>query len=826
MKPQPSDVSISGVVRLPGHLTAPFREFNSRELPLSALAVLSLLTTLYAFPTVGSLAYTFDEDKKTSQIVLVKVTGALNIPVIILCWLTLYFRYCEKHCPKTMTATKRYIGSMVQNLYSNLLTLSLAVQLCARMAYGECKGNSISEQAFCNPNHSTKGLPEGSLLSVVWTPIMFAIIMRDTDWNAIVLNWLIATVTIPYCVIQYQPMNMTNLGIAFVIPVCTASAIYSNQLQNVRSFVIQQQLAAVIKQNEEMTEELRANELRHMIGNVAHDLKTPLASFVSGLDMVADIAQDGLRKLSSIDNCCSEEMALYDGSHYKHLAKEVRGWLEGVLCSVQNSHNVNNFMMMTINRCIDYTKASKAGGNVNGRVSLKRVGEIGPGSVCQLPGGLMQSSCRDSDESAKASVASGIAPRVKGENRAHSASDMIRRNRRIPTVSALSASSNRSTSTVSRVDENSLPITSPRDLAEQPLIANISSSGELFLLVEIEDTGIGLTEEGMATLFNAFKQAQKLAGGTGLGLFSLARRVEALGGSYGVRKRLDGVQGSVFWFAIPYRPDAVFAEAATATLEHAITSRAPLNFFSVRVENDNSIHSKNEFANTVSRTSKGIHDSSSNEVEPWRRPERRFRSQESDPLTILIVDDAPSIQKMMSMMLRRHGHNVDQADNGVSGLSLVTRAYNEVEEGFPAYDVVLMDLQMPVMDGLEATRRIREAERLFCENMLAQRNTNHHSHVVSELSFTHRLLLLSSFSWSGSDDATAPGLERSLPVFNASKIHQFIIGISANSDTDTMNEAFAAGVDAFISKPFSIDVFYQTYNQHCDGLKYVVSGVP
>eukprot|EP00981_Chlorochromonas_danica_P015145 scaffold10757_cov199-Ochromonas_danica.AAC.1 len=75
--------------------------------------------------------------------------------------------------------------------------------------------------------------------------------------------------------------------------------------------------------------------------------------------MVADIAQDGLRKLSSIDNFSSEEMMLYDGSHYKHLAKEVRGWLEGVLCSVQNSHNVNNFMMMTINRCIDYTKASK-----------------------------------------------------------------------------------------------------------------------------------------------------------------------------------------------------------------------------------------------------------------------------------------------------------------------------------------------------------------------------------------------------------------------------------------------------------------------------------
>ena len=43
--------------------------------------------------------------------------------------------------------------------------------------------------------------------------------------------------------------------------------------------------------------------------------------------------------------------------------------------------------------------------------------------------------------------------------------------------------------------------------------------------------------------------------GTGLGLFSLAKRVEALGGHYGVRNRPDGVQGSIFWFAIPYKPD-------------------------------------------------------------------------------------------------------------------------------------------------------------------------------------------------------------------------------------------------------------------------------
>jgi hypothetical protein len=80
------------------------------------------------------------------------------------------------------------------------------------------------------------------------------------------------------------------------------------------------------------------------------------------------------------------------------------------------------------------------------------------------------------------------------------------------------------------------------------------------LRITVEDTGPGLSEEAMEKLFHhqAAKQGQRFTGGTGLGLFSLAKRTEALGGRCGVHARDDGKPGCVFWFAIPYRPDNSF----------------------------------------------------------------------------------------------------------------------------------------------------------------------------------------------------------------------------------------------------------------------------
>ena len=80
--------------------------------------------------------------------------------------------------------------------------------------------------------------------------------------------------------------------------------------------------------------------------------------------------------------------------------------------------------------------------------------------------------------------------------------------------------------------------------------------------------------------------------------------------------------------------------------------------------------------------------------------ERQLATPESiPPLRVLMADDVPANRELVSAMLTRYGHRVDLAENGAEAVELASRV---------TYDVVLMDVQMPIMNGLEAVRRIRQ----------------------------------------------------------------------------------------------------------------------
>ncbi len=326
----------------------------------------------------------------------------------------------------------------------------------------------------------------------------------------------------------------------------------------------------------------------------------------------------------------------------------------------------------------------------------------------------------------------------------------------------------------------------------------VYEASEQYLRFAVLDGGIGLSDEAMQGLFNPFKQAQRLAGGTGLGLFSLAKRVEALGGQYGVQRRPDGQQGSLFRFAVPYRPDA---ESAALNSESSARSSTIISL------SDDSLDPLDIDIGVP--TSIGM---AGNYIDLG---ERKYN--------ILVVDDAPQIVRMTTMLLTRKGHTVHQAVNGAEALDRILDGYQEQEEmedkenlpvGAPPFDVVLMDQQMPIMDGALAVRRLRAAEMKY----LSELQPASAGEIEHQLSFSatlsrklHPLAQMKPDSHSPTSlDSKEPDLEMG-PNYpwppGRAPFHQLIIAVSANSDDETIQDALQSGADEFMTKPFSYDSF-------------------
>ncbi len=195
-------------------------------------------------------------------------------------------------------------------------------------------------------------------------------------------------------------------------------------------------------------------------------------------------------------------------------------------------------------------------------------------------------------------------------------------------------------------------------------VSNLWTKGKWHKIrVEVRDTGIGIAPDGLKQLFNAFNQldnsSKKSYGGTGLGLVISRELSQMMKGEMGVESVIG--QGSTFWF----------------TVELKATSISPLT------------ESRPEPDFVVNGFFKTIHP------------------------RILLVDDNAVNRKVAREILTKAGCVVETAESGHQAIELVTGADDTSEEGHllstPAlrYDLILMDIQMPDMDGVETTHRLR-----------------------------------------------------------------------------------------------------------------------
>jgi signal transduction histidine kinase/CheY-like chemotaxis protein len=215
------------------------------------------------------------------------------------------------------------------------------------------------------------------------------------------------------------------------------------------------------------------------------------------------------------------------------------------------------------------------------------------------------------------------------------------------------------------------------------------------LRFEVEDSGIGITPDALTKLFGAFEQADNSTtrkyGGTGLGLAITKKIAEVMGGTAGVTSAAG--KGSTFWF--------------TAVL---------------------------------SKTQHSAEEPVKARVETAEQVIRRDHAGKR----ILLAEDEPINREVGVMLLEDVGLRVDLAEDGQIA---VTKARSG------GYALILMDMQMPVLDGLDATRQIRQL----------------------------------------------PGCE-TIPI----------LAMTANAFAENKDQCFEAGMDDFISKPVMPELLYET----------------
>ncbi|KAI5206409.1 hypothetical protein E4T39_02456 [Aureobasidium subglaciale] len=191
------------------------------------------------------------------------------------------------------------------------------------------------------------------------------------------------------------------------------------------------------------------------------------------------------------------------------------------------------------------------------------------------------------------------------------------------------------------------------------------SNEDVYLWFEVTDTGCGMDGKERSKMFQRFSQASPKTyneyGGSGLGLFISLKLVSLQGGDIGFISQTG--RGTTFAFSVhalrDKPPDVAMNEAAALSVREAA---------------------------------------------------------ETNTLSILLVEDNRINQAVLSAQLKRHGYTVFTADNGQEAFDFLRSSRHWVKSGngdnseLPRIDVICMDIEMPIVDGVACTRMIRQAQ--------------------------------------------------------------------------------------------------------------------
>lgn len=266
---------------------------------------------------------------------------------------------------------------------------------------------------------------------------------------------------------------------------------------------------------------------------------------------------------------------------------------------------------------------------------------------------------------------------------------------------------------IANLVSNSIKFTEQGSIIVRVILEQENNS-RMTLRVSVTDTGIGLTFDEQKTLFQAFTQTKlgntRKFGGTGLGLVICKKLVEQMGGNIGVES--ESQKGATFWFTFQaekqlddpemgvklaqggerrYKNHSVYPSAYPSANAFAHSSA---NSFANSPANLSANSSANTFANSFQAQR-------SHSGQQTQQLQQLQQTPSVPALNVLVVDDNAENLKLMNALLQDMNAKVTAVNSG-------EQAIDAVKTG--GYHLILMDIRMPNMNGIEASHAIRNFE--------------------------------------------------------------------------------------------------------------------
>jgi CheY-like chemotaxis protein len=592
-------------------------------------------------------------------------------------WLHLYFiKQGETSAKKAIFCADQFI------LWSSITGVLL---LLVRALNGACDEDQLEDT--CNPRHDDNGLPTDTLIANLFMISVLPVMFKAHKFTLIVVSYSVTFFGLIAAVIISKAS--ADVLLIFACFLSFGIMIYDHDRNMITMFLLIQNQQSyydrlLAGERAKATAEIEKDELRNLIGSVAHDLKTPLHALMGELDGLQAEVNAIKQQLIGLTLLQSPAVTTHTNIITARSA-DAQNYIDSL-------RDIYQFMVMAINRAIEFRKTAAGLALLasNETFHLSKAVEWAVDRFSSNP--------------------SGVPIRVEMSPVLHECCPFLITDKHWMTENILTLLSNSCKFTskgeivlrlslVSDEMKKGEKSENPRTLDKAYSFAIVEEldvcigrghgqsggvnaewmsnhpDADYFVQVEVEDSGIGVQNDAVHNLFRPFGKCQRRAGGTGLGLFSLSKRTEVLKGQCGMHKRPDGRSGSCFWFSFPYVPDSTaWTDSGTTTDPGDMTTSKLQREDSQRV-------------NVVAKLKES-------EVSTSRKA--------SDIRVVLVVDDSALILKATSRMLIKEGFEVETAQNGEEALELLRNN---------AYFFVLSDIQMPVMDGLEMAQRIRQLEK-------------------------------------------------------------------------------------------------------------------